>query len=453
MVRFNYPLCLPFSLFLNLLFLSSFIHRQLQLSWSQKSAEEAEQVAAIPCSGHGHAYLDGVTDQGKPICECNSCYSGSDCSEFLPHCFADAVEGDPLYLEPFWIEHATSSAVMVPGWHRMSYTMPNQSIISAELEKYIRRLHVVVGNAISEGKFIVFGVGSSQLLHAALYALAKSSRSPEPTNVVASAPYYMLYKDQTEIFNSKDFEWKGDASLWKNMSNNNSSKNFIEFVTSPNNPDGQLQHSILQGSSVKTIYDHAYYWPHYSAIPAPANEDLMIFTLSKVTGHAGSRFGWALIKDEDVYQRMAGYVDINTMGVSRDTQLRALELLKVILEDGGRAFFDFGYKTLKQRWRRLSQTITSSKHFSLQNLSSQYCTYFQTDHEPSPAYAWLKCEREEDWDCYAVLKNAGIIGRRGSNFGAEDHYVRLSLLKSSDDLNLLMQRLDDLVFKVIAKVI
>lgn len=85
------------------------------------------------------------------------------------------------------------------------------------------------------------------------------------------------------------FEFEGDASLLKNSSYTNA--NIIEFVTSPNNPDGNLREAVSQGPSVRAIYDHAYYWPHFTAIPAPANEDIMIFTISKLTGHAGSRFG------------------------------------------------------------------------------------------------------------------------------------------------------------------
>ena len=63
------------------------------------------------------------------------------------------------------------------------------------------------------------------------------------------------------------------------------------------------------------------------------------------------------------------------------------------------------------------------------------------------AYAWLKCEREEDKDCNAVLKAVNIIGREGSLFGAEDHYVRLSLLRSQDEFDLLLQRLNKLVLE------
>lgn len=62
-----------------------------ELSWSRKAAAEAESVAAISCSGHGRAYLDGIILDGKePICECNPCYGGPHCSQFYSACAADA---------------------------------------------------------------------------------------------------------------------------------------------------------------------------------------------------------------------------------------------------------------------------------------------------------------------------------------------------------------------------
>ena len=100
-----------------------------------------------------------------------------------------------------------------------------------------------------------------------------------------------VYKSQTDFFRSVDFQFAGDTSLWKNSTSDPTS-NFIEFVTAPNNPDGKLNKAVLQGPNAKPIYDHAYYWPHFTPIPAPADEDLMIFTISKLTGHAGSRFGY-----------------------------------------------------------------------------------------------------------------------------------------------------------------
>ena len=61
------------------------------------------------------------------------------------------------------------------------------------------------------------------------------------------------------------------------------------------------------------------------------------------------------------------------------------------------------------------------------------------------AYAWLKCEKEEDKECYRVLKKAGIIGRNGTLFSANSSYVRLSLIKTQDDFDILLHRINKLV--------
>ncbi|KAH7525070.1 hypothetical protein FEM48_Zijuj06G0186100 [Ziziphus jujuba var. spinosa] len=421
-----------------------------ELSWSRKAAEQAEAVAAISCSGHGRAYLDGIILDGeKPICECNPCYGGLDCSHFLPNCSADAESGDPYFLEPFWMQNAESSAILVSGWHRMGYSfLYDQSYISKVLENHIRKLHGIVGNAITSGRYIIFGAGSAQLLNAAVHALSPTNASSPPAKVFVSIPFYSLYESQTEFFDSKNYNFEGDTRLWKNESHGNDTSLLIEFVTSPNNPDGKLNKAVLNGTNARAIYDRVYYWPHYTAVPAPADEDIMVFSISKLTGHAGSRFGWAVIKDEGVFERMTTYLATNTMGVSRDTQLRALKLINTVLKGRkGRDIFEFGYQKMSDRWEKLSQTLSVSTRFSLQKIEDQYCRFFDKVIKPSPAYAWVKCEREEDKDCYEVLKAANITGREGSVYGAENRYVRLALIRSQDDFDLLLKRLNNLVSK------
>ncbi|KAJ0985580.1 hypothetical protein J5N97_003936 [Dioscorea zingiberensis] len=415
-----------------------------ELGWSRKAAAEAEAIALIYCSGHGQAYIDGNIVDGRPSCECNTCYGAPDCSIFFSNCTANAESGDPLFLEPYWEEHAASSAVVVAGWHRMSYSTTGENYITIELERHIRMLHFAVGNAVTDGRFIVFGAGSTQLLYALVHALAISHNSSLPASVVASVPYYAPYRGQTEFFDSKVAEWRGVTSEWVNSSKASSNK-VIEFVTSPNNPDGLITQSVLNGSS--SIHDHAYYWPHFTAITAPADEDVMIFTTSKLTGHAGSRFGWALIKDESVYNATVTYMEMNTMGASRDTQLRMLKLYKAMLAEIQREgdIFAFGYKTMRERWSKLNQVVSRSKRFSLQKMTSQYCNYFNTTRDPSPAYGWLKCEREEDRDCDAVLRAGGISGRSGTIFSGDQKHVRLSLIKSQDDFDQLLTKMAALV--------
>ncbi|GLT74617.1 hypothetical protein SLA2020_464050 [Shorea laevis] len=411
------------------------------LTWTEGAAEEAEAVASIKCSGHGMAFLDGlVSVEGKPVCECHACYTGPDCAEVIQGCFIDADSGDPMFLEPFWMQHASGSTIVLAPWHRMSYDFGDGSLISKELETRIHKLHEITKNAITDGKYIVFGAGSTQLLNAAVHALSVDN-DPAASRVVASTPYYPVYREQTEFFDTDNYDFNGDTYTHKNDIGN-----FIEFVTSPNNPDGQLRKGILEGSNVKRIHDFAYYWPHYTATPFPADEDLMLFTLSKLTGHGGSRFGWAIVKDKAVYEDMLKYMSLSTYGVPKETQLRALKLLDVVIATAGREMFDFGYSTMKERWGKFSKVLSMSKRFSYQQFDPlHFCNYFQELRGPTPPFVWLKCEREEDVDCNVVLKLVNMTGCDGPQFGAARRRVRLTLVNTQDDFELLIQRMEMLV--------
>ncbi|XP_039068375.1 tryptophan aminotransferase-related protein 4-like [Hibiscus syriacus] len=156
------------SIVLNLLlFASIYYHGGWGGSWTETAAAQAKFVASISCSGHGRTFLDGSILDGKPVCECNACYAGPHCSVLLP-----GYSGDPMFLEPFWVNHAASSTIVVPGWHRMSYEFNNGSLLLKQLESEIRRLHAVVRNAVTDGRYIVIGGGATQLLHAAMHSLS-----------------------------------------------------------------------------------------------------------------------------------------------------------------------------------------------------------------------------------------------------------------------------------------
>lgn len=88
----------------------------------------------------------------------------------------------------------------------------------------------------------------------------------------------------TDYLRSGLFKWAGDAGTFKGDS-------YIEIICSPNNPDGFIKQSVLNSEKGKTIHDLAYYWPQYTAITGPADHDIMLFTVSKCTGHAGTRLG------------------------------------------------------------------------------------------------------------------------------------------------------------------
>lgn len=92
---------------------------------------------------------------------------------------------------------------------------------------------------------------------------------------------------------------------------------------------------------------------------------------------------WAVVKDETVFNKMVFHMQVNSIGVSKDTQLRAFKLLKAILEEGSQ-IFDFAYQTMKSRWERLTTTLSLSNRFSLQKTNPQYCFFYNKVRESSP---------------------------------------------------------------------
>lgn len=96
--------------------------------------------------------------------------------------------------ETYWKKMGKKATMVIPGWRSMSYYSNGRSLcwfLEPDLCQQILRLHRVVGNAITEGRYIVVGNGSSQLILAALYALS-SPESSEPTDVVSAVPYYSV---------------------------------------------------------------------------------------------------------------------------------------------------------------------------------------------------------------------------------------------------------------------
>lgn len=93
------------------------------------------------------------------------------------------------------------------------------------------------------------------------------------------------YPAVTDFLRSGLYRWAGDARSF------NGDGPYIELVCSPNNPDGYMTEPVVNKEKGKTIHDLAYYWPQYAPITGAASHDIMLFTFSKITGHAGTRIG------------------------------------------------------------------------------------------------------------------------------------------------------------------
>lgn len=95
--------------------------------------------------------------------------------------------------EPFWQKMGNKCDVLIRGSDLMSYYSDKNNVcwfLEPELGDAIKRLHGVVGNAVTDDRHIVLGTGSTQLFQALLYAL--TTPAPEPVSVVSSAPYYSV---------------------------------------------------------------------------------------------------------------------------------------------------------------------------------------------------------------------------------------------------------------------
>ncbi|KAK9848938.1 hypothetical protein WJX84_001268 [Apatococcus fuscideae] len=333
----------------------------LQHALPSASSAQASQLfpslideSRTPCSGNGIRY------QGDLTCFCHACWSGPDCSvqEDIKTCMVNAESGSPFLFEDYWVAHPEAEVRIKPsyqegyGWYQ------------PQLERAIRAIHAQVGNAVTDDRHIVIGMGSQQVLTAAFFAVSNASRSPEvdPTKICAETPYYNSYPRTAAWFSSSLFEWSNTTDLEANAASP-----VIQVMTSPNNPDGSMRNKTVPGAF--GIYDHAYYWPHFTPISAAVeygDEDIAVFTLSKLTGHAGSRIGWGIVKDPKLAEMMQTYI-VGDSGYVQENQLRATHLLHHALADQG-GLLAYAREHMEHRWKVLHEVVSKSSRLSLQAL-------------------------------------------------------------------------------------
>nr|XP_024366976.1 tryptophan aminotransferase-related protein 2-like [Physcomitrium patens] len=388
--------------------------------------------------------------------------------------------------EAYWNAHKDDHVKVGYANDTLSYFVKSKEqegcpwFVSALLDDAIRELHSFVGNAVTGDRAIVVGNGSTQLFQAALYALA--TRDGTSTPVVSEAPFYSAYREIIDYLQSKLFHWAGDSKTFHPKAN----ETFIEMVTTPNNPCGTMREGLGLGDKGTIVHDLAYYWPTYVPIISSFDSDVMLFTLSKCTGHAGLRIGWAVVKNPAVAKKMAEFVALNTIGLAQDAQSRAAGLIRTVIRGYGgkrrqdhciaddnfeislsdpkyllaheiriteallaKKFFHWSRQVMESRWVKVRSALAGNKNFSLQNnvASATHtfstCTFSGTSHSTYPAFIWLKCEKEGT-DCQMILKRNGILGRNGALFGVSTQYARLSLLDHEPAVDLLVERLTTL---------
>lgn len=109
-------------------------------------------------------------------------------------CFWTFCSGDPTMYERYWQEMGDRTTVVIPGWKFISYFSDKSRVcwfLEPEFANAVIRLHKLVGNAVTDDRYLVVGTGSTQLFQAVLYAVSPPNAS-EPISVVSAAPFYSV---------------------------------------------------------------------------------------------------------------------------------------------------------------------------------------------------------------------------------------------------------------------
>lgn len=283
------------------------------------------------------------------------------------------------------------------------------------LDECIRALHSHHGHTIDPSTRIVTGCGSTQVILGIIYAMIMHYKK---VRFYEQIPYPPIHKDLVNLCGQ---EWTTNVNTIFNQPH-------IEFVTSPNNPDGSLRGPISSARVV--LWDAVYAWPWYgytlSQVVSHMKKvcdgkiSIPIFSFSKSLGLAGERVGYALISSsvENSYphfvQHYQHYVQLSTNGICRSGE----GVCRVI---------STGYKEFPSITERIEERYDI--------LTGILKMLIPSIHILSPRgfpYLWIY---RQSHDLYRQLCNIGILGIEGSSFGMSNEYVRLSLLCSSSVFN------------------
>jgi aspartate/methionine/tyrosine aminotransferase len=245
-------------------------------------------------------------------------------------------------------------------------------------------------------KHLVVTVGATGALNAALYAL-KTQRTDW---VVTNKRYYPILP---AIIGLSDM-----AMVDRNyvIKQGLLDRDYISLIDSPSAPEG-----LVFPFEKLDIWDSAYASRTYGkAGSTPTSWKVMAGSLSKTTGLAGLRLGWASTDDDELAKSIARYVTANNAGISSISQGIAEEVLDRLDLD---------------RFEKRSSGYLDNNREEMQKL----LTKFGAGDVPSRGMFCIiemgKIERK-------VLERAGIKWQAGSSWGESDSWARLSLGQSRE---------------------
>jgi aspartate/methionine/tyrosine aminotransferase len=262
-----------------------------------------------------------------------------------------------------------------------------------EIKKLIKNLtkkdykHVIITNGATNG-------------------LCASLHSLSPKEIFINDRYFGFYPGIT-----KQFSRNVQSIPLKDSSFHHQSGSVV-ILDSPSNPRGDLITELdsLSATTPKVIWDAAYWSPTYVTgldnMPMPTH-DIMVGSLSKLTGINGIRVGWVATDSDEIYAKAADYVTHNLCGVSGLSQ----DLAKRILT----------HVNLEKFYSQSNQLLQDNK-----NELSSVANLFGG--QPIPDLGMFAYWNADDL-LLSKIKEAGIVFTCGSSVGGNKNEVRINLAR------------------------
>lgn len=97
---------------------------------------------------------------------------------------------------------------------------------------------------------------------------------------------------------------------------------------------------------------------------------------------------------------MSKFVELSSLGVSKDSQQRAAKIMGVICDGyqnckakNSELFFEHCQNLMAQRWERLREVVERNEFFSLPKYPKEYCHFSGELNEPHPGNdRWYICD-------------------------------------------------------------
>jgi L-tryptophan--pyruvate aminotransferase len=250
---------------------------------------------------------------------------------------------------------------------------------------------------------------------------------------MTAVPYYTghnaMWRNRTQFFaplpfiNPQIVHWNQSLTL--------DPANVVELITAPNNPTGYFPNFHYSNAAVK-IVDAVYHWPFINGGDNRKimDADVVLFSLTKSSGHASTRGAWAIVKNSTLANNMNTYIGAANLASSSAIMLRTAQILKAMTDDND--FFDTTRHVMNERWERILALLNPTR-----------CPRYVLESAPNTAYIWMRCSNSQE-QCARNIQDIGIRGWVGSMFGTTSDYYRINLTLHSHVFNYLMARLASL---------